>query len=142
MGSPSPSPVCFTPSSPATSAEGLCLYNSGYLHWVRKHTHTSIVQHSHSSPTPTVEETRNSSFHSFAFFEATGRLSSVQHVLHFCFGNTTTLFTTENAGRFYFQRRFRGAQGSEIQTCSADSCSCSDRVQLFERFGEIYSMLR
>lgn len=40
VGSPSPSPVCFTPSSPATSAEGLCLYNSGYLHWVRKHTHT------------------------------------------------------------------------------------------------------
>lgn len=41
MGSPSPSPfaVCFTPTSPATSAEGLCLYNSGYLHWVRKHTH-------------------------------------------------------------------------------------------------------
>lgn len=73
----------------------------------------SIVQHSHSSPTPTVEETRNSSFHSLAFFEATGRLSSVQHVLHFCFGNTTTLFTTENAGRFYFQRRFRGAQGSQ-----------------------------
>lgn len=46
----SPPPLyngCFTLSSPATTAEGLCLYNSGYLHWVRKpishtdtHTHT------------------------------------------------------------------------------------------------------
>lgn len=27
---------CFTLSSPATVAEGLCLHNSGYLHWARK----------------------------------------------------------------------------------------------------------
>lgn len=43
-----PSTGCFTLSSPATMAEGLCLYNSGYLHWVRKynkHTHT----HTHAS---------------------------------------------------------------------------------------------
>lgn len=32
----SPSFGCFTLTSPAITAEGLCLYNSGYLHWVRK----------------------------------------------------------------------------------------------------------
>lgn len=39
---------CFTLSSPATMAEGLCLHNSGYLHWARKpisltHSHHLIV---------------------------------------------------------------------------------------------------
>lgn len=32
----SPFTGCFTLSSPATAAEGLCQYKSGYLHWVRK----------------------------------------------------------------------------------------------------------
>lgn len=35
---------CFTLSSHALMAEGLCLFNSGYLNWVRKPTHTHIHQ--------------------------------------------------------------------------------------------------
>ncbi len=46
-GGPSPSIGCFTLTSPAITAEGLCLFNSGYLHWVRKlisHTHTRFIK--------------------------------------------------------------------------------------------------
>lgn len=47
---------CFTLISPATTAEGLCCYNSGYLHWVRNtvshtHSHTLIISPCHSSQT-------------------------------------------------------------------------------------------
>lgn len=139
MGSPSPSPfaVCFTPTSPATSAEGLCLYNSGYLHWVRKHTH----EHSrtlihllhrlwkklliHFVHTPSLKQQEGfhqcNMFHIFVFWK--------QYYAVYYWKCWQDLFSAPLQGRTGI---------SAVLTCSADSCS----VQLLERFGEIYSMLR
>lgn len=89
-----------------------------------------------------MEETLNS-FRSHAFFEATGRLSSVQHVSHFCILETVLrcLLLKMLAG-FIFSAAsgaHRDLSGSYVLS---GFMQLLDRVQLLERFGEIYSMLR
>lgn len=124
-GDPFPSIGCFTLSSPAITAEGLCLYNSGYLHWVRKlvsHTHhfnCSIHLRSsypHCGRNITVLVIEDGCSHTditLFIFESSLKLregcldSSVRHIDHYvvcvhCSGNTTTLFTTEMLAGFIF----------------------------------------
>ncbi len=119
---------CFTLSSPATAAEGLCLYNSGYLHWVRKpisHTHHLTISFISDLRIPTLWEERYSYRHwgqlqphwpirTSSFKLQHGCLeASVQHIDHYMVhiysycsflssGNTTALFTTEMLAGFIF----------------------------------------
>lgn len=118
MASGGPHP--FTLSSPATTAEGLCLYNSGYLHWVRKpisHTHHLTVSFISDLHIPTLWdkhychwEQPHQHILKFSFKQQDGCLEpSVQHIDHYivridCLssGNTTALFTTEMLAGFIF----------------------------------------
>lgn len=126
MGSPSPSTfaVCFTPTSPATSAEGLCLYNSGYLHWVRKHTHEhsrtlihllhrlwkKLLIHFVHTPSLKLQEGFHQCnvFHIFVFWK--------QYYAVYYWKCWQDLFSAPLQGRTGI---------SAVLTCSADSCSCS-----------------
>lgn len=140
-GPPRPSSIgCFTLSSTATTAEGLCLYNSGYLHWVRNppsHTHTNIISPFHSSQifvsrhcgrNTKLIAIGNSCSHADVSLSLllSCETAAWKHqcniliitwfmlIVHFVgSGNTTALFTTEMLAGFLFQRRFRGVQGSQ-----------------------------
>lgn len=143
MGSPSPSTfaVCFTPTSPATSAEGLCLYNSGYLHWVRKHTHThsrtlihllhrlwkKLLTHFVHTPSLKLQEGFHqcNMFHIFCILETVLRCLLLKMLAGFIFSAASGAH--------------RDLSGSYVLS---GFMQLLDRVQLLERFGEIYSMLR
>ena len=128
-GVPSPYIGCFTLSSPATTAEGLCLYNSGYLHWVRKlmsHTHTwsNHVIHLRTSYLHTlpllswgrVAATLTLPYSSLSLlFKLRDGCSeaSVQHIDHYVLQKHYCAVYYWNAGRFYFQRCFTGIRGSQ-----------------------------
>lgn len=139
-GGPHPASTgCFTLSSPATMAEGLCLYNSGYLHWVRKpishtHTHTHIscnhIIHLRPSYPHTVGETLcychweqlQPHWHilKFSIKRLFWTISATYWSLHgsywlfiFTFCKHYCAVYYWNADRFYFQRCFRGVQGSQ-----------------------------
>lgn len=131
---PPPSTGCFTLISPAASAEGLCLYNSGYLHWVRKP--TSHEHHLTRSFISNVHCGRNATVHFCSYapkppFQLQEGSLSVQHVdrdeVHvdctvWLFGkkkNTTALFTTEKCWQVLFKALLRRRTGIHT-TSSAD----------------------
>lgn len=81
---PSTSTGCFTLSSPATLAEGLCQYKSGYLHWVRKPiSFNHIIHLRRSYPCDT---SLRVSCHIFkSCFKLQDGSPSVQHMGHYAF---------------------------------------------------------